>query len=177
MSRRLSAVLAAIVYAGTIVAANWLTSRYGMVWVAPGLTVTAGTYAAGMALGMRDVLQDTAGRRAVLVVIAIGAALSWWLSSPALAVASGAAFLASEAADFAVYTPLRRKGWARAVIASNVAGAVVDTLLFLALAGFPVTVVSVSGQLVGKVAWATLLPVLVVMGVKRVAVLRDPVHA
>ena len=57
------------------------------------------------------------------------------------------------------------------------AGAVVDTLLFLALAGFPVTVVSVSGQLVGKVAWATLLPVLVVMGVKRVAVLRDPVHA
>jgi uncharacterized PurR-regulated membrane protein YhhQ (DUF165 family) len=99
-----------------------------------------------------------------------------WLSTPQLALASGVAFLVSELADMAVYTPLRRKGWARAVAASNAVGATVDTLLFLTLAGFPVTWQSVLGQLAGKVLWATLVPVLAVLVVRRV-VFRQPVHA
>jgi uncharacterized PurR-regulated membrane protein YhhQ (DUF165 family) len=160
-------LVAVALYAAAIVGANALTSRYGMVPVGFGLVATAGTYAAGLALGLRDVVQDTAGRRAVLAAVLAGAALSWWLSTPTLAVASGVAFLASEVADFAVYTPLRRHGWSRAVIASNTAGAVVDTVLFLALAGFPVTAASVSGQLVGKVLWATLLPVAMVGVIRR----------
>jgi hypothetical protein len=156
------AVPAVVLYVAAIVAANWLTSRYGLVPVGFGLTVTAGTYAAGIALFARDIVQDTAGRRAVIVGIAIGALLTW-ATSPALAVASAVAFLLAEAADMVVYTPLRARGWARAVLASNAVGAVVDTLAFLALAGFPVTVGSVGGQLIGKLAWATLLPVTVVV--------------
>jgi uncharacterized PurR-regulated membrane protein YhhQ (DUF165 family) len=166
-------------YVGVIVLANWLTNRYAMIWVAPGLMATAGTYAAGLALGARDVLQDQAGRRAVLAAIALGAALSWLLSTPQLAVASGVAFALAELCDMAVYTPLRRHGWARAVLASNMAGAVIDTLTFLALVGFPVTVRSVTGQLVGKILWATLMPVLIastIRGGRRRAVLREPVY-
>lgn len=52
------------------------------------------------------------------VVAGAGAGLSA-LTAPALAVASAVAFLVAERADFAVYTPLRRRGWARAVAASN----------------------------------------------------------
>ncbi len=57
-----------------------------------------------------------------------------------------------------------RRGWVRAVIASNTVGAPVDTILFLALAGFPIWA-AVPGQLLAK-ATATAIPVAVVLGVR-----------
>lgn len=168
LARRLVAIVA---YVATVVAANWLTARYGLVPVAPGLLATAGTYAAGAAFVARDAVQDVTGRRWAILAVLVGAGLSWWLSTPALALASGAAFLASELADMAVYTPLRRRGYVRAAVASNAAGAVVDTLLFLTLADIPVTVLVVAGQLVGK-AWVTALAVALVLIWRRRAVLR-----
>lgn len=128
-------LLAAVTFVGLVVAANWLTARYGML---AGL-VTAGTFAAGLTFLVRDWLQEAGGRWWVLAAIVAGAGLSVWLSSPALALASGAAFLVSESADFAVYTPLRKRSQAGAMALSNTVGAVVDSLLFLSLAGFPVT--------------------------------------
>jgi len=158
-------ILAAAAYLASIVAANWLTARYGFVPVGFGLMATAGTYAAGAAFVARDAVQDTAGRLAVLGVIVAGAALSWWASTPALAVASGAAFLLSEACDMAIYTPLRRRGYVRAAIASNLVGSAVDTVVFLWLAGFGLTGVTFGGQMVGK-AWITLAVVGVVLAVR-----------
>lgn len=160
-----TAVLAA--YALAIAAANWLTTRYGLIPMGFGLTATAGTYAAGAALLLRDVVQDVCGWRWVLAGIAAGAILTA-ATSPALALASTVAFLLAELLDMAVYTPLRDRGWARAALLSGIAGAAVDTYAFLALAGFPVTAVSVGGQLVGKALWATALPVAVVLVVRQV---------
>jgi uncharacterized PurR-regulated membrane protein YhhQ (DUF165 family) len=161
-----------------IAAANWLTAHYGLVSVGFGLTATAGTYAAGAALLLRDVVQDTAGARWVLAGIATGAVLTA-VMSPALAIASTVAFLLAELLDMAVYTPLRDRGWARAALASGIAGAVVDTYAFLALAGFPITGHAVAGQLVGKALWVTVVPVLVVVTIRQVrrAVRRHPVGA
>lgn len=157
--RRASALAA---YIGSIIGANVLADRFGMVWVFPGLTAVAGTYLAGAALLFRDVLQDVAGRFAVLAAVAVGGALSAVMSDPALALASSVAFLVAESADFGVYTPLRRRGWARAVIVSNSVGALLDTIIFLALAEFPVTESAITGQMIGKLIWATLLPVMAV---------------
>jgi uncharacterized PurR-regulated membrane protein YhhQ (DUF165 family) len=174
-----SASLALAAYVGSVVAANVLTAHLGLVWVAPGLVTTAGTYAAGVALLARDVVQETAGRRAVLAAIVVGAALSAWLAGAHLAVASAAAFLLAECLDMAVYTRLRERGWVRAVMWSNAAGAVLDTAVFLTLAGFPVTASTVTGQLVGKVIWATGVPLLAVLAIRMVrrAVSRDAVGA
>ena len=163
---RYAGLTALAAYAASITAANYLTARYGLVPVGFGLVATAGTYAAGAALLLRDTVQDTLGRGWVLAGIALGAALTY-ATSPALAIASATAFLAAELADMAIYTPLRRRGWARAVLASNAAGAIVDTILFLLLAGFPISIATVGGQLVGKLAWATLLPVAAVVAVRR----------
>ena len=69
---------------------------------------------------------------------------------------SGTAFLVSELADFAVYTPLRAKGWTRAVVASNLVGLTLDSVLFLSLAFGSLDYLA--GQLVGK-AWMTALAV------------------
>lgn len=177
MTRRGLAALTAYILA--IVAANWLTTRYGLVHTAPGLVTTAGTYAAGAALLLRDAVQDTLGWRWVIAGIATGAVLTA-VTSPALALASATAFLLAELLDTAVYTPLRDRGWARAALASGLVGAVVDTYAFLALAGFPITAQTVGGQLVGKAVWATALPVLAIVAVRQVRrgrVSRHPVGA
>jgi uncharacterized PurR-regulated membrane protein YhhQ (DUF165 family) len=171
--------IALTTYALTITAANWLTTRYGLVPVGFGLITTAGTYAAGAALLLRDVVQDLCDWRWVLAGIAAGAALTA-VTSPALAVASTVAFLLAELLDMAVYTPLRDRGWARAALLSGIVGAIVDTYAFLALAGFPITAQTVGGQLVGKTLWATLLPVTVIVAarmVRRGYVSRHPVGA
>jgi uncharacterized PurR-regulated membrane protein YhhQ (DUF165 family) len=165
-------------YILAIVTANWTTQHYGFVPMGFGLTATAGTYAAGLALLLRDAVQDYAGPRWVFAGIAFGAALTA-VTAPALAVASAVAFLLAELLDMAVYTPLRERGWARAALASGIVGAVVDTVAFLALAGFPITTQTVGGQLVGKALWATALPVLAVLTIRQVrrALHRDPVRA
>jgi queuosine precursor transporter len=166
-------ILAIAAYLTTIVAANWLTAEYGLVPIGFGLVATAGTYAAGLAFVARDAVQDAAGRLAVLGALAVGGVLSWILASPALAIASVVAFGLSELADMAVYTPLRKRGYVRAAMASNLVGAVVDTLLFLWLAGFGLAPLIVAGQIVGK-AYATAAVVLVVVIAR--AVLRNRVR-
>jgi queuosine precursor transporter len=157
------AVFAFAAFVACVVAANWLTNRYGFVPVGFGLTATAGTYAAGLSFGVRDALSETADRWWVVLAIVCGAALSY-LVAPSLAVASGVAFLFSESADLAVYEPLRRRRWTTAVVASNVVGAVVDTVLFLwiAFGSESITRTAMAGQLVGKV-WM-ILPALVLVG-------------
>lgn len=162
----------AVAYVSTVVLANWLTSHFGLVAAGFALLVPAGTYAAGLALGLRDGLQDVGGIRWVLAGIGVGTAVSFAVADPFIAAASGAAFLVAELADLAVYTPLRRRGWRRALVASNAVGSVVDTLLFLWLAGFPVTGQSVAGQLLVKAVWCT-VAVLVVREVARRALSRQ----
>jgi uncharacterized PurR-regulated membrane protein YhhQ (DUF165 family) len=176
-----AAVLAAVVFLLSIVGANALTARYGLVPVGLGLYATAGTYAAAAALSVRDVLHDAGGARLVLFLIVVGAGLSWVLSTPALALASGAAFALSETADMLVYTPLRQRGYVRAALASNVVGAVVDTAVFLWLAAPTLKVFNphftVAGSLPGQL-WAKVWISSAVVGlvwVVRRAVPRQPV--
>jgi uncharacterized PurR-regulated membrane protein YhhQ (DUF165 family) len=138
-----------IAFLACILAANYVTTQFGMVPVGFGLVATAGTYFAGLTFVLRDSLQDVAGKRWTLAAIALGAALSFLVSDPFIALASAVAFGLSELADLAVYTPLRKRGYLRAAIASNIVGAFVDTIAFLTIAGFPV-MVALPGQMVGK---------------------------
>ena len=93
----------------------------------------AGVYFAGLSFGLRDAVQEDSGRLCVIALVVIGAALSWRIE-PAFAVASATAFLCSELLDFAIYTPLRGRQWVGAVVASNIAGSVLDSVLFLWIA-------------------------------------------
>jgi uncharacterized PurR-regulated membrane protein YhhQ (DUF165 family) len=70
----------------------------------------------------------------------------------------------SELADFAVYTPLQRRGLVLAVVASASAGLVVDSIIFLSLAFGSLEFLL--GQIVGK-AWAVLISLPVVHAVRR----------
>jgi hypothetical protein len=147
---------AALGYISTIFLANWLIQHVGIINVGFGLMAPAGVLAVGLAFTLRDIVQRTLGREAVVLAILIGAALSW-IVAPAFAVASGVAFLVSELADFAVYTPLEQRTWLGAVALSNTVGLVIDSILFLTIAFGSLEFFW--GQVVGK-AYMTVLAVI-----------------
>ena len=157
--------------------ANWLIGHVGttcvprgpcLVPVAPGLLAPSGVLAAGVALVLRDAVQRCLGARWGLVAILAGTLLSVLVAPGALVLASGAAFLLSELADFAVYTPLQRRGLLLAVLASSAVGLVVDSVVFLSLAFGSLDYLA--GQVVGK-AWAVLLALPLLRLLRRVALM------
>lgn len=146
-------------FALCIPAANWLIGNAGtecipdgpcLIPVWPGLTAPSGVLMIGLALVLRDLVQRRLGAKFVLGAIIAGAALSAFLAPPALVVASGTAFLLSELADFAVYTPLQRRRLVLAVFLSGLVGLVIDSAVFLYLAFGSLDYLA--GQIVGK-AW------------------------
>lgn len=157
-----STILAGAAYIATVVAANAMTAHWGLVPIGFGLMVTAGTFAAGVSLIVRDWVQSSTARRWVMPALIVAAAVvSAWTSSPALALASGVAFLASEIVDWGVFTPLRGRSLPAAVAVSSVVAAPVDTVLFLHLAGFPVTGAAVLGQFLVKTGLALIVAMLI----------------
>lgn len=155
-------VLAA--YVGNIVLANWTATHVSPMEFGA-IAVPAGTLWAGLGFTLRDLLHEALGGHGVLGAIAAGAALSWLLASPRIAVASVLAFTTSELIGSLVYARLR--GWSvlGAVIGSNLVGLGIDSVLFVPLAfgGFAY----VPGQVLGKTV-ATVLTVAVLGGVKAV---------
>lgn len=153
----------AAIYIVGIIAANYVTTRYGFVPVGFGVTATAGTFFAGLALALRDVGQDVLGRRNVSLLILAGCVVSYGVSDAAIASASAVAFLTSEFLDMAVYSPIRRRAtfgnqkWAAAMLLSGAVGSVIDTVVFLGLAfgAASLTALAIIGQLIGK-AWVVL---------------------
>jgi uncharacterized PurR-regulated membrane protein YhhQ (DUF165 family) len=149
-------------YAATIPLANWMIGNVGecipngpcLIPVGFGLMAPSGVLLIGAALVLRDAVHRLLGWRWAVAAIIIGATLSFQFSPPALVVASVAAFVLSELADFAVYTPLQRKRLVLAVLASGAVGAVVDSAVFLwmAFGSFDF----IAGQIVGKI-WMTII--------------------
>ena len=162
--RRLTeGAIALVLFGLTIPAANWLIGNAGTVCVPngpclvpvwPGVMAPSGVLMVGLALVLRDIVQRRLGPLAGLGAIAVGTLISAVLAPPAIVLASVAAFLLSELADFAVYTPLQRRRFVTAVFASGVIGLVVDSLVFLHLAFGSLDFLA--GQIIGK-AWMVLL--------------------
>ncbi len=155
--------------------ANWLIGNVGTVCVPagpclvpvwPGLMAPSGVLAAGAALVLRDVVQRCLGAGWGLGAVIAGSALSALVAPPALVAASGLAFLLSELADFAVYTPLQRRRLLLAVLLSSGVGLVIDSVVFLHLAFGSLDFLG--GQIVGK-AWAVAFSVPLIRLLRRVA--------
>ena len=139
-------------FLATVWLANLALERFGFVSVGFGLMAPAGVYFAGASFGLRDAIQEKGGKKLIVALILFGGALSWFIT-PLFAIASSIAFLFSELADFAVYSPLRQRHWVWAVTASNLVGSIVDSIIFLTIAfGFEsLTFSGVAGILLGKI--------------------------
>lgn len=161
-------------FLATIPAANWLIGNVGtecipngpcLVPVGFGLMAPSGVLMIGAALVLRDAVQQLLGLKAALAAIAIGVVLSALVAPPALVLASAVAFGLAELADLGVYTPLRRKGLAMAVLASGVVGSIVDSAAFLLIAFGSLDYIA--GQVVGKM-WMTLAAAAVLVAIPKV---------
>ncbi len=161
-------------FALTIPAANWLIGHVGtaclapqgpcVVPVAPGVTAPSGVMMVGVALVLRDLVQRRLGAAMSALAILIGAGISALVAPPALILASAVAFLLSEFADLAVYTPLARRRLVAAVIASSCVGLVIDSIVFLWLAFGSLDFLF--GQIIGK-AWLVLASIPFVAWLRR----------
>jgi hypothetical protein len=158
-----------LAFMACIPTANWMIGHIGTVcppdgpcllpvfpWSPQGgpMMAPSGVSMIGIALVLRDLCQRRLGRLAALMAIVAGAALSGALAPPQLVVASTTAFFLSELADFAVFTPLQKRGLVLAVLASAVVGLIADSILFLYLAFGSLEFLE--GQVLGKV-WMVLL--------------------
>jgi len=167
---RLGGYLALAGFMLTVPAANWLIGNVGTVCIPdgpclipvfPGLMAPSGVLMIGLALVLRDYVQEKLGLRSALTAIGLGACMSWLVAPPSLVIASVAAFAIAELADLAVYTPLRKRGLWIAVLASGLVGSVIDSALFLQLAFGSID--HIAGNVVGKM-WMSLaaLPILLI---------------
>ncbi|MGA0597044.1 VUT family protein [Enterovirga sp. CN4-39] len=170
---RAEGLTAFVLFVATIPAANWLIGHVGtfcvpngpcLIPVAPGIHAPSGVLMVGLALVLRDLLQRRLGLFAGVAAILIGAVLSALVAPPAIVVASTTAFLLSELADFFVYTPLQRRRFVTAVVASSVVGLAVDSAVFLYLAFGSLDFLP--GQILGKL-WMVALTIPAVQWIRR----------
>jgi queuosine precursor transporter len=150
-------------FAACVPTANWLIENVGtacipsgpcIVPVAPGVYAPSGVLMIGLALVLRDLVQRRLGLWWSVGAIIIGTVLSATFAPRSLVIASASAFLVSELADLAVYTPLQKRGLVRAVLLSSTVGLVVDSVLFVWLAFGSLDFLA--GQVIGK-AWMVLV--------------------
>ena len=160
--RFIEGIVFLVAFGLTIPVANWMIGNVGtlcapngpcLIPVAPSLMAPSGVVMIGAALVLRDLVQRRLGVGYSAGAVVLGAVLSALVAPPALVLASGAAFLISEFADLAVYTPLARRGLVAAVVASSAIGLVIDSVIFLWLAFGSLDFLI--GQIVGK-AWMVL---------------------
>jgi uncharacterized PurR-regulated membrane protein YhhQ (DUF165 family) len=145
--------IALALFAATIPAANWLIGNVGtcipngpcLIPVGFGLEAPSGVLMVGAALVLRDIVHERLGAWWAAGAIAVGVVLSFFLASPMLA-------------DLLVYAPLRKRNLGAAVLLSGIAGAVIDSAVFLWLAFG--SLAFIEGQIVGKV-WMSLLALVV----------------
>jgi len=115
--------------------------------------LTWGAFAYPVAFLVTDLTNRRFGpvgaRRVVYCGFAIAVALSIWLATPRIAVASATAFLVGQLLDVSVFARLRRQTWWRAPLVASLAGSAVDTVLFFTLAFAGVSDMSAPTALLG----------------------------
>ena len=126
-------ILAGVAAMAAIVAASNVLVQYPV-----GDFLTWGAFTYPFAFLATDLVNRRYGpgaaRRVVYVGFALAVALSVWLATPRIALASGAAFLTAQLIDVSVFDRLRAGSWWRAPLVSSTLGSAVDTALFFWLA-------------------------------------------
>jgi len=129
---------ATVMLAGVVAMALVVTASNILVQVPFNDWLTWGAFTYPFAFLVTDLANRLAGpataRRVVLAGFAVAVAMSIWLATPRIAIASGTAFLAAQLLDVAVFDRLRGGRWWRAPVVSSVIGSALDTTIFFSLA-------------------------------------------
>ena len=138
-------------YVAGIVAVNWAFTVVQPVTLPGGAMWPPVSLAVGLIFVLRDFAQREIGHW-VLAAMLLGGLLSYWMADPFVAIASVAAFLVGEFADWAVYTVTKRP-FAQRVLLSSALGTPIDSIVFLAMMGW-LSVVGVVAMTIAKMVGA-----------------------
>lgn len=122
-----------ILYVVLIAAVNQAFTLVPLVTLPDGTAWPPVSLVVGFIFVIRDFAQREVGHKVLLAMLA-GAVLSYFMAGPQVAVASAAAFLVSELADWAVYTFTKRP-FSQRILLSSALGTPVDSVVFLAAIG------------------------------------------
>lgn len=109
-----------IAFMACVPVSNWMITHVGLecvengpclIPVFPGIWAPSGVLLAGVALVLRDVVQERLGLRWAVLAITAGGVLSAMVSSPTLALASVSSYMVAELVDLLVFTSMRRRGF------------------------------------------------------------------
>ncbi len=135
-----------VLYIASIVLVNWLfvavpalSTPYGEFYLA--------TVVVGFVFVLRDYAQREVGHKILLATLVAGI-ITWYMTNPALALASLTAFFISEMADWAVFSFTGRPLQSRILISSLIS-VPLDTVAFLYLSGY-LTPVSMTTEVLSK---------------------------
>ena len=124
-----------------VVASNVLV-QYPFAHFGLGEILTWGAFTYPFAFFVNDVTNRRYGSKAARLVVVAGfvlaVALSVWLATPRIAIASGTAFFVAQMLDTSVFGALRRQAWWKAPFVSTMFGSAIDTVIFFGIAFAPV---------------------------------------
>jgi uncharacterized PurR-regulated membrane protein YhhQ (DUF165 family) len=123
----------AFLYICNIVLVNWLFVQVPVFTLPGGAAWSPVALLVGFSFIIRDYAQRAIGHL-VLPAMLLGGLLSWGMATPAVAAASVAGFMVGEMADWAVYSFTGRP-FSQRILLSSLAGAPLDSLVFLSLIG------------------------------------------
>lgn len=133
MSKLLSFKFTAL-YVALIVLVNYGFSVTPLVKLPDGTMWPPMSLVVGFIFVVRDFAQREVGHK-VLIAMLIGAGLSYVMADPHVAIASAAAFLVSEVADWLIYS-LTKRPLSQRIIYSSLLSAPLDSAVFLFGVGF-----------------------------------------
>jgi uncharacterized PurR-regulated membrane protein YhhQ (DUF165 family) len=118
-----------LLYVALIVAVNYGFSVVPLLKLPDGTMWPPMSLVVGFIFVVRDFAQREIGHK-VLLAMLVGAALSYVMADPYVAIASAAAFLVSEVADWLVYS-LTKRPLSQRIIYSSLLSAPLDSAVFL----------------------------------------------
>lgn len=125
-------------YLGSILLANWLVIKYHIIGhgheIMPWLPIAfpAGAAVIGLTFSARDFVQRRYGHGWTWVWMIVATVITA-LFNKKFAFASGAAFLCSEAIDWAIYS-ITKRPFAQRIVLSNLIGTPIDSVAFVCIA-------------------------------------------
>jgi uncharacterized PurR-regulated membrane protein YhhQ (DUF165 family) len=140
----------AAMYIACVVLVNYAFDAVPLVSLPGGEVWSPVSLGVGLVFVVRDYAQREIGHL-VLPAMLAGGAISWFMATPSVAVASVCAFLAGEFLDWAVYTGSRRP-FSQRILLSSALGTPVDSAVFLGLMGifsFPGLLIMTAGKMMG----------------------------
>lgn len=126
-------MLTVITYIALIAGVNLLFEVTPLIELPGGDLWSPAALVVGFVFVVRDFAQRRVGHHILWAMLA-GIAISWFMASPQLALASALAFAIGELADWALYT-FTKKPFSQRILFSSILGAPLDSLVFLSLIG------------------------------------------